>query len=89
MYPDAVDDRLESRQQRTPPVRRDVAEEPVFDLVPLARAGWRMAYLHGQAGLVGEPLELVLPGTRAIPTGVSPSKGNTYCLKHLRQLASV
>ena len=56
--PDAVDDSLICRQRGTAPVRRDVTEEPVLDLVPLAGAGWKMAHLDGQSGLVGQLLEL-------------------------------
>ena len=37
---DAVDDGLVGRQRGATPVRRDVAEESVIDLVPLARAGF-------------------------------------------------
>ena len=37
---DAVDDGLVGRQRGATPVRRDVAEESVLDLVPLARAGF-------------------------------------------------
>jgi len=36
--PDAVDDGLVRRQRGAAPVLRDVAEEPVLDLVPLARS---------------------------------------------------
>ena len=70
--PDAVDDSLIRRQRGTAPVRRDVTEEPVLDLVPLAGAGWKMAHLDGQSGLVGQLLELMLPG--AIPISVAPAR---------------
>ena len=53
---DAVDDGLVGRQRGAPPVRRDVAEESVLDLVPLARAGGEMTHVNGQAGLVRQLL---------------------------------
>ena len=60
--PIAVHDGFVRRQRRAAPVRRDVAEEPVLDLVPLARPGWEMTHLDGQAGPVSEPLKFLLPG---------------------------
>ena len=44
---DAVDDGLVGRQRGATPVRRDVAEESVFDPVPLARAGWEVTHVNG------------------------------------------
>ena len=64
---DAVDDGLVGRQRGATPVRRDVAEESVLDLVPLARAGWEVTHLNGKAGLVRQLLKLVLPATQPIP----------------------
>ena len=63
---DAVDDGLIGRQRGPAPVRRDVAKEPVLDLVPLARAGWEVTHLDGQAGLIGQMLKLMLPDTGPI-----------------------
>ena len=70
--PDAVDDGLVRRQRGAAPVRRDVTEEPVLDLVPLAGAGWKMTHLDGQSGLVGQLLKLMLPGAQPIP--VAPAR---------------
>ena len=70
--PDAVDDGLVRRQRGAPPVRRDVTEEPVLDLVPLAGARRKMTHLDGQSGLVGQLLKLVLPGVRPVP--VAPAR---------------
>src|SRR5579863_1940259 len=45
----------------TPPVLRDVAEQPMFDLVPL-RCSWRiMMDAQRHAGLVGELLQFHFP----------------------------
>ena len=54
------------------PVRSDVTEESVLDLVPLARAGWEVTHVNGQARFIGESLELVLPGAGTIP--VAPTR---------------
>ena len=70
--PDAVDDGLVRRQRGAAPVRRDVTEEPVLDLVPLAGAGWKMTRLDGQSGLVGQLLKRMLPGAQPIP--VAPAR---------------
>src|SRR5262249_29655913 len=51
------------------PVPRDVAEQPVFDLIPLAGPGWEMADFDRQPGLVAQPLQFGLP--KAIPTAVA------------------
>src|SRR5208282_6142894 len=57
-------------QRRSPPVLRDVAEQPVLNLVALRRPRRVMANLQGQSGLVGELLQLHLeqPHTRAVAT---------------------
>src|SRR5688572_10043167 len=58
---DEVDDRLEARQGLSSPVLRDVAEEPVFDLIPLARTRWEVADMDTKACLVGQILEFDFP----------------------------
>ena len=68
---DAVDDGLASRQGRPAPVRRDMAGEPVLDLVPLARPGWEVAPLDRETNLGREPLRLAFPD--AGPTPVAPA----------------
>ena len=40
---DELDEGLEGAQRTPPPVLRDVAEQPVLDLVPLARARRKVA----------------------------------------------
>ena len=61
---DEVDDRLEARERFPPPVLCDVAEEPVFDLVPLARAWRKVTDMDPEPCLVGEILEFAFPSTR-------------------------
>src|SRR5512135_3182125 len=54
-------------QRPTPPVHRDVREEPVLDLVPLARARREVADGDLQTRLVGEALQFHLPEPDPIP----------------------
>ena len=61
-----VDNRLEGTQRLASPVPRDVAEQAVFNLVPLARARWEVTDSDPQIPFVGELLQLVLPSARAI-----------------------
>jgi hypothetical protein len=59
---DQLDDHLVGDQRPTPPVARDVAEQPVLDLVPLGGAWREMAHRHLKARLGREPRQLGLPG---------------------------
>src|SRR4051812_12934859 len=59
--PDELDDDFATDEWSSAPVFGDVAEHPVFDLVPLAGAGREVADADPQAGLVSESLELGLP----------------------------
>ena len=53
------------RAQRAPaPVLRDVTEQAVLDLVPLARARREVRHMDGEAQGVGEALEAGLPRAR-------------------------
>ena len=54
-------------QRLSPPVGGDKGKEPVFDLVPLAGAGRKVANRYFQARLVGEALQLELPKSQARP----------------------
>ena len=54
-------------QRAAPPVLRDVAEHPVFDLIPLARPRREVAHRDPQAGLIGQLLQLHLPETATAP----------------------
>jgi hypothetical protein len=62
-----LDESFEGRQWLAPPVLGDVTEEAMLDLVPLAGAGREVTDPHTQVRLVGEVLELELPGMRSVP----------------------
>src|ERR1700734_1851505 len=68
---DEVDDRLVGAQRPAAPVDGDEREEPMLDLVPLARAGREVAHPDREAQLVGEALKLQLPASR--PSAVAPA----------------
>src|SRR5712691_2922954 len=54
--------------QRTPaPVHADMRKQPMFNLIPLARAGWQMTNRHPQTGRICEAVEFKLPQPHAIP----------------------
>src|SRR6266516_218746 len=54
--------------QRTPtPVHADMRKQSMFNLIPLARAGWQMTNRHPQTGRICEVLEFKLPQSHAIP----------------------
>ena len=59
-----VDHGLEGAQRTPAPVLRDVAEQPMLDLVPLARARREVADVDAQAGVVGQ-LAAARPSTGA------------------------
>jgi hypothetical protein len=67
--PDQLDDHLMGDQRPPPPVGRDVAEQPVLDLVPLGGAGREVAHRHRKARLGREPRQLGLPQPDPIPVG--------------------
>src|SRR5579884_545797 len=52
-------------QWATPPVPRDVREEAMLDLVPLARARRQMRDVDAKSGPIGESLKVELPS--AVP----------------------
>jgi hypothetical protein len=58
---DRFDDCRPARERPATPILRDVAEQAVFDLVPLGCAGRIMAHDDGQSGLIGELLQFDLP----------------------------
>jgi hypothetical protein len=55
-------------------ILRDVAEEPMFDLIPLTRAWREVADVDAESCLVGQILEFDFPGTRAVAIA-TPSVG--------------
>ena len=58
---DQVDDGLKGAEGTASPVLRDVTEQAMLDLVPLAGAGWEMRDMDRQAQVVGQALQLLLP----------------------------
>src|SRR5690348_1870988 len=56
-----VDDRLVGLQRPAATVDRDVREQAVLDLVPLAGAGRKMADVDDEVERVGQSLELGFP----------------------------
>ena len=70
---DETDDRGQTRQRFAAPVHGDVAEEPMFDLVPFAGAGRVVTHGDGEAGAVGKLLQLGLPQARLRPVAPSAS----------------
>src|ERR1700733_13036595 len=68
---DQTDHDLITDERVRPPVRRDVAEHPMLDLVPLACARWEVADADEQPRLVGEALQLDLP--QSCPYAVTAS----------------
>lgn len=63
--PDQLDDRLVIGQRTAAPILRDVAEESVFDLVPLRGPWLKIRHADGEAGAVGEALQLDFPQPRS------------------------
>lgn len=68
---DEVHDYFVAGQRAPSPVHRDVREQPVFDLVPFAGAGWEVADGDGPADLSGEPCELNLPESDSVAVGAA------------------
>jgi hypothetical protein len=69
-----VHDYLLSLQGHALPFSRDVAEEPMFDFVPLARPGRIVAGIEYHSGLVGKLLQFPKPEMRSravVPAAVS------------------
>src|SRR3954466_15009224 len=65
--PNQGDDSLEGAERTAAPVLRDVAEEPMLDLVPLAGARREMRDVNTQREIIGEALQAVLPGAGPVP----------------------
>ena len=63
---DPVNDRLERLQRGAAPVLGDMAEEPMLNLVPLARPRRQVADMDAEPRLIGELLQLHFPGVGAI-----------------------
>ena len=63
---DQIDDRFERPEGASSPVGGDVTEEPMLDLVPLARARWEVTHGDAQCEGVSQALQFGLPRPRAI-----------------------
>ena len=68
---DQVDDGLVAGQRAAAPVFGDEAEQPMFDLVPLAGAGRKMTNLQSQSEFIRERLQRQLP--QSVATAVAPA----------------
>ena len=55
----------EVHERRAAPVHRDVREQPVLDLVPLARARRKVTHRDGEPRAIGELLQFPLPEAQA------------------------
>src|SRR5829696_10165967 len=73
---DEFDEGLEGPERTPAPVLRDVAEESVLDLVPLARARWEVRDVDGDAQVVGQTLQGGLPAARPIPVAAAGIGGD-------------
>ena len=73
---DETNNGFETYEGATSPIHRDVREETVSDLVPLARAWGEVALRHREAGAVGEVLQGTLPESRAVPVASSAVCGD-------------
>src|SRR5437879_6442929 len=68
---DQIDHGLKGAERTASPVFRDVAEEAMLDLVPLAGARWEVRDVDDQTQVVGEALHFLLPGARPIPVAAA------------------
>ena len=73
---DQLHDRLIVAKWLTPPVRGDEREEPVLDLIPLARARWEVTYANGKVSLIGELLQLQLPEPEPVAVAAATVRGD-------------
>ena len=68
---DQVDNGLKCAQWFASPILRDVAEQAVLNLVPLAGPRREMADVDAKTCFVSELLQSMLPGARAIPVATA------------------
>jgi len=60
-----ADNGRETHERGPAPVHRDVGEEAMFDLVPLARPRWEVTDGDGESGPIREPLQFPFPEANA------------------------
>jgi hypothetical protein len=68
---DQIHDHGQARQRLAPPGGPDVGEQPVFNLVPLARSRREVADREGETGAVGQPLQFPFPEADAWPVAAA------------------
>ena len=73
---DETDDGLVRGKRASAPVAGDPREETVFDLVPLAGAGWVVADDDLQTGCGGQSGEFVFPQPWSVPVGTTAIRCN-------------
>src|SRR5687768_10477999 len=73
---DQIDHDLAADQGASAPVVGDVAEHPMFDLVPLAGSGWKVTDLDLDAELIGQLLQLAFP--QPIPVAAATIRRNQH-----------
>ena len=73
---DQADDRLHAEQRAASPVLGDEREDPVLDLVPLARAGWVVGHGEEQPGIPRKILQFDLPKPCAVAAAAAGIGGN-------------
>ena len=71
-----ADDHRQAYQRLAAPVRADVGEQAVLDLVPLARSGREVAHRDRMPGAVGQLLDLPLPQANAWPVAAASVRGD-------------
>src|SRR6516165_10916939 len=75
-FGDQVNDRGSAQQWSTAPVLRDVAEQPVLDLVPFARPWWKMTHPQLQVDPVSQVLQRHLPQPRPVAIAAATIGGD-------------
>lgn len=68
---DQVDHRHTVEQRATAPILGNEAKHAMLDLIPLARAGWKMRDMDREMERLGQPLQLRFP--EAYKTAVTPA----------------
>src|SRR6266511_2515093 len=79
-----TDDGGETHQRLPAPVHRDMREEAMFYLVPLARPWWEVTDGDGEPGPIREPLQFPLPEADARPVAAAG-----VCRNHQRSRAGI
>src|SRR5690242_19871308 len=73
---DQIDHDLAADQGTSAPVVGDVAEHPMFDLVPLAGSRWKVTDLDREAEVIGQLLHLAFPQADPIAVAAATIRRN-------------